>query len=161
MKIFIVVIALLTCSLNIYAGDYLLTISDDPSSTCALEAKKHGDALSHPICSTREIIADLDRHFTGYKPTLKIFNAAFTNARINFCTSEERHSVLIAIVNALVNPAVSNEWDAYDYLFMLGTPLILDEIKDRLHKEQSPAIKKRLEKAKKSVERGLKERHII
>ena len=69
--------------------------------------------------------------------------------------------MLIAIVKGLLNPAVSNEWDAYDYLFMLGTPKILDEIKDKRHKAQSAVIQKRLERAKKSVEDGLKERHII
>jgi hypothetical protein len=161
MKIFFFSIALLISSLNAFAGDYLLTISDNPDSACALEAKKRGDEFGHPVCSIQEITADLERHFTGKETKLEIFKGAFTNARIKFCTTESRHPVLIAIVNALAIPDIVNEWDAYDYLYMLGTLRILNEIKDRLHNEQSVIKRKRLQRAKKSVERGLKDRHVI
>ena len=161
MKTLFIAALLLISSLNGYAGEYFLTISDDPNSTCALKAKNYKDDLSYPVRSTQEIVLDIERHFTGHKPQLELFIAIFVNARIKFCTAQSRQNVLVTIVDSLVMPNVFNEWDAYDYLYMLGTPEIVKEINDRLSKEQSPIIKKRLIKAKKSVERGLKKRKVI
>ncbi len=161
MKTLVVATILLMSLLNGYTGEYFLTISDDPNSACALKAKNYGDDLSYPVRSTQEIVLDIERHFTGHKPQLELFGAIFVNARIKFCTAQSRQSVLVTIVKNLVMPNVFNEWDAYDYLYMLGTPEILKEINDRLSNEQSPIIKKRLIKAKKSVERGLKKRRVI
>lgn len=158
MKTLFVATVLLILSINGYAGEYYLTISDDPSSACALKAKKHGDDLSYPVCTTEEIVLDIESYFAGQKPKLELFGAIFVNARIKFCTAQSRERVLVTIIDALAKPDVSHEWDAYDYLYMLGTSKILKEIKDRLGKEQSPVINKRLIRAKKYVERGLKER---
>jgi hypothetical protein len=161
MKTLFVATILLIFALNGNAGEYFLTISDDPNSACALKAKKYADDMSYPIRSTQEVVLDLERYFTGHMPTLELFRAIFVNARIKFCTDESRQRILVAIIDALVKPDIFNEWDAYDYLYMLGTPQILKVINDRLDKERSPLIRKRFARAKKSVERGLKERNAV
>lgn len=158
MKKLFIAIFLLASSINGYAGDYYLTIADNLDSACALKSKKYKDDRIHPVRTTQEIVEDLEKYFAGEKPKLELFSVIFVNARIKFCTPQSRERVLLAIIDALVMPDPVHEWEAYDYLYMLGTFTIVNEIDNRLSKEQSPAVKKRLSRARKSVERGLKKR---
>src|SRR5262249_15862556 len=114
---------------------------------------------SFPVRSATEIAQDIERYFSGQKPKLDLFYAAFQNARICFCSNQERSEIYTALIAALKKDHVSNEQDAYDYFFMLGSQSLVTMLDSELAQPGlSSTQKHRLETAREKVMQGIKAR---
>jgi len=158
MKWCVVILASLLVTATALAGDYRLTVANDKHASCVRgpAAQGHPD---WPVLTAKEVSDDLFRYFQGKTPHLKLFVPFFTNARITFCGAEERREVYEAMVAILQLPSIRNEFDLYDYCYLLGSRELLGLIDLQLRQKLSSAIAKRLQKARAAVLKGLKARH--
>lgn len=139
------------------AGDYGLTVADDPNSPCARPGQAR--AASWPVVSGTEVGQDVLRYFSGQAPRLGLFSAAFGNARVTFCGARERGEVYEALVQVAVSGATVNESHLYGFAMMLGSKRLLDMIDARLQDAAvSPPVAERLRRMRGAVEEGMKKR---
>ena len=145
MRSLLLAIALL--SLPASAGDYLLFIADD--AACE-RPKAASDLYSSP-----EVVADLDRYFSGSDPQIGIFRAAFTNARIQFCGSTERAAIQGALVSWAVRGPSARESHLIDFFLMLGSNQVVAELDALIASAGSPETRRRLQRAREAAARGV------
>ncbi len=110
------------------AGDYGLTVADDPSSECARRSR----APSGTVASAREVADDVARHFRGERSEVKYFTASMGNGFVHFCGRAERDEVYEALMKAAGQDAIANERDLFDYASMLGSERFVEMLDKRL-----------------------------
>jgi len=144
-------------ALSAAAGDYRLVVADDRNDPCvpAPAASGHPD---WPVVSAREVSQDLLRHARGERPKLELFVPFFTNARITFCKPSDRRAVYEALVAALQLAELRNEWDLYDYCFMLGSPELVGMLDSAMEQKPPGSALKRMSRARSATLRGIKAR---
>ena len=116
------------------AGDYLLTISDNPASSCPTQARRVkqyceeerakgkicNEDLSWPIHTSDEVIESLRLYFSGKDPKIKILFASFSNGHLKFCSKNERIKIYNALQEIRTSGKATNKRHLNDFINILG-----------------------------------------
>jgi hypothetical protein len=141
-----------------FAGDYGLTIADDPTSACA--GSRFPRSPSWPVVSGAGIAADVVRYFSGEEPHTTIFRAAFGNAFVTFCGGSERRAVYAAMIAMAVQGPTSHAEHLYDFALSLGSNRLIGMLDDELGKPGlDPKAAARLRRMRANAETGMRVRH--
>ncbi len=137
------------------AGDYTLWVAEGTVPDCLPPVAGHGN-WNEPVDSGAEVAADLMRYFRGERPHIRILQAAFGNAHVQFCGSHERLTVYRALITAAKLPHLAHERDLYDYAYMLGSAELLPMI-SRAREEPglTPRESKRLDRLLAATKEGI------
>ncbi len=144
----LIVLTLLLPSIA-FAGTYELIVSESSEPSCSAAAP---DPAYH---SAAEVVADIQRHFSGETTEIDIFVAAFQNARVKFCSAGAREVVEQALVDWVIRGPKQHERHLYDYLLMLGSKRLDEQLATLQHEHSDDAVGDRIGKARSSVQRGL------
>ncbi len=96
----------------VYAGDYMLFISDDYNAPCAERARKVHNWCKNqykddnrnceagwPIKSGKDVSASFIQYFNGKEPDIGILRAAFANGHFHFCSLKEVEEVYQTLIS--------------------------------------------------------------
>jgi len=135
MKTFIsFALLLILVPTQVWSGDYMLTISDNPNAQCTERARKihkwceeeraKGNEflseLSWPIYSTEEVISSIKQYFDGKEPSIKILLGAFSNGHLEFCTEDEKMKIYHALKDIERSGKATNKRHLADFINILN-----------------------------------------
>ncbi len=129
------------------AGDYLLFIADDEACV--------RPRVASDLHSSREVVADLDRYFSGSDPRIGTFRAAFTNARVQFCSPAERAAIGQALVSWAVRGPSRHEPHLMDFIRMFGSRQVVADLDALIASAESSLARERLQRAREAAARGV------
>lgn len=132
------------------AGDYYLFVAD--GATCS-SSPSLGERRS-----SKAVIADLSRYFNGIAPQIPVFEAAMRNGSVGFCSPTERVALEDALISWVMRGPPQHELYLYDFLKMLGSQRVADDLAARLAVAKEADLRDRLTRAREAVRRGVKVR---
>jgi hypothetical protein len=155
----IIAAGILCVAVSATGGDYRLVVADDRNDPCvpAPAASGHAD---WPVVSAQDVSEDLFRYFRGERPKLELFGPFFTNARITFCRPSDRLKVYESLVAILQQAELRNEWDLYDYCFMLGSTELVAMLDSAIEKKPAGLVLSRIRRARSVTLKGIKSRRL-
>ena len=152
------------------AGDYLLTVANDPNAACAEQARKVHTwceeqrktgavcelERSWPIASATGVVDDLGRYFAGAETSLEILIVSFVNGHVAFCGDAERTAVGAGLVAIAAHDDLRHRAELTDILRIHASRAILDGMRKELAREDlAAASRKRLSDLAAVVESAL------
>ena len=153
VRIGIVLFIFLAAAVPSAGGDYMLTISNDPTSSCG--QVKSPPNPSWPVRTGSEVAASLTRHFSRADEAPGVV-VAFANGHFRFCGRKERAEVYAALLDAAALETLHHERHLYDVAGVLASRQFIAALEHRL---AAPGIRlsfrKRLERMRAEARESL------
>lgn len=117
-----------------FAGDYMLTISDDINSPCTKRVREMHESCesqrqkgidcrveeSWPLKTSDEVIESIKLYFAGEDPPIKILLGAFSNGHIEFCSIKEKNKIYEALLEIKEKGNYKHGRHIDDFIQILG-----------------------------------------
>jgi hypothetical protein len=138
--------ALLPLSRPAAAGDYLLTVANDPTAACAAQARKvrtwceeqrKAGAVcelerSWPLASAADVVDDLGRYFAGATKEIGVLIVSFVNGHVGFCSATERAAVHAGLAAIAARENLQHETELATILRIHASQTVLDGLRKQL-----------------------------